>query len=115
MPSKGGSYEKKLPEWILDSSKEFRRGLMESLWKGDGCYWKKKGYNGYTFELQTVSKSLGHQIFNLLIAEGFNPTLRSQNRQSVVWIIRINNHQDFGKFIDIEQVNLPHCNGKGRV
>lgn len=95
------SHEKKLPEWILDSPKEFRRGLMEGMWKGDGCAWKSHG-KGNVFELQTVSKTLAHQLFLLLIAEGFIPTLKSMQRTSMVWKIRLNGNQNFSSLVDMK-------------
>ena len=101
------SHEKKLPEWILDSPKEFRRGLMEGLWKGDGCLWISRK-SSKVFELQTVGSSLAHQTFNLLIAEGFRPTLSSTKRQSVVWKVKVTGNQNFGKFCNIKE-ELVQC------
>jgi len=94
-----GAHNKKLPEWIMDSPKEFRKGLIEGVWKGDGCLWKRKEYNGLVFELQIVARSMAHQIFDLLLAEGFRPTLSSTQRLSEVWKVRINGGQNFGNYV----------------
>ena len=95
-----GAHNKKLPEWILDSSKEFRLGLLEGVWKGDGSSWKSHE-KGNVFELQTVSEQLSHGMFNLLIAEGFRPTLSSSQRQSKVWKVRLNGNQGFSGLINM--------------
>jgi len=107
-------YNKKLPEWILDSPKEFRKGLLEGVWKGDGCYWKGKSNYG-TFELQMVSKQLINQLHNLIIAEGFMPSLSVRKnikdciiqdikyKSRDVWSICIRGKQDFGKFIGVKE------------
>src|SRR3990167_7602402 len=97
-----GAHNKQLPEWIMDSPKEFRKGLTEGLWKGDGCLWISRK-SSKVFELQTVSKSLAHQTFNLLIAEGFRPTISSTQRLSLVWKVKITGNQDFGSFCRIEE------------
>ena len=108
------SYNKKLPKWMLDTPKEFRKGLIEGVWKGDGCYWKGKAKYG-TFELQMVSRTLINQLHNLLITEGFVPTLSvSKNikdciiggikyKSRDVWYLIINGYQGFGKYINIKE------------
>lgn len=99
------SHNKKLPSWILDAPLEFRGAVIEGIWRGDGsqnidCPGRK------TDELQTVSEQLAYQVFNLLVAEGFRPTLAKQQRQSVVWRIRINGNQGFRRFLCMEDPDV---------
>ena len=96
-----GAHNKKIPHFVFASNKEFVDGLIEGLWKGDGCYWERKTYNGHVFELQTVSKQMAWSMFKLLSCIGFKPTIASQSRQSIVWKIRLNGQPDFGKYMGI--------------
>jgi len=121
------SYNKHFPEWYLDTPKDFRRGLLEGLWKGDGCFWRIKNKQYGVFELQTVSEQLGTQTFNLIIAEGFIPTLLNiKNKKDCkisgswykcrdVWSVRLNGDQTFEKFINFKKINNKRKKHKSRV
>lgn len=95
------SHKKKFPVWVKDTSNIFQRSLLRGLWQGDGHYEVDKRCNSNVFELQTVSKQMAWDCFNLLIQHNFKPTIASQQRQSLVWRIRMNGNQGFGEIYGV--------------
>lgn len=59
---------KYIPSELMNSSEEFRRGLLEGLWYGDGTH---KGKSKYT----TVSESLAEGVYTLLLSLGLPASL----------------------------------------
>lgn len=71
------AHTKYIPDLLLNSSQEFRDGLLQGLWYGDGSH---KGKTKYT----TVSERLAQNVFTLLISLGLPAGLsraeRTENR-----------------------------------
>ena len=68
---------KYLPAELLNTNEEFRRGILEGLWYGDGSH---KGKSKYS----TVSESLAESVYTLLLSLGlpasFGATKRVEKR-----------------------------------
>lgn len=57
------AYSKYIPSELLNTNEEFRRGLLQGLWYGDGTH---KGKSKYT----TVSQNLAEGVYTLLLSLG---------------------------------------------
>lgn len=64
---------KYIPEILLSKSEDFRLGLLNGLWEGDGSH---KGKSTYT----TVSKRLAYGILELLVSLGLPAGLSGEKR-----------------------------------
>lgn len=64
---------KYIPSELLNGSEEFRRGLLEGLWYGDGTH---KGKSKYT----TVSEGLSEGVYTLLLSLGLPASLGAAKR-----------------------------------
>jgi DNA polymerase III alpha subunit/intein/homing endonuclease len=71
------AHTKYIPTELLNSSEEFRTGLLEGLWHGDGTH---KGKTHYS----TVSERLAQNVLSLLVSlglpAGLRKTLRTETR-----------------------------------
>ena len=104
------SHKKKIPSWVLNAPNGFRRGIVEGWCRGDGCLSKNNG--SISYQTTTVSQSLAYQMFNLIVAEGFMPSLNSIQRMSMVYRVDVNGQNDFCDYIGID---APQVNRKGRI
>lgn len=68
------AHSKYIPLELLNSSEEFRTGLLEGLWYGDGSH---KGHTTYT----TVSKNLAQGVFTLLVSLGLQAGIKKDIRK----------------------------------
>lgn len=64
---------KYIPAELMNSSEEFRRGLLEGLWYGDGTH---KGKSSYS----TTSKELAQNVHMLLVSLGINSGINEHVR-----------------------------------
>lgn len=68
---------KYIPAILMNSNEEFRRGLLEGLWYGDGCFSGKTVYS-------TVSRRLAYGVHGLLgtlgIHSGITENIRRESR-----------------------------------
>jgi DNA polymerase III alpha subunit/intein/homing endonuclease len=64
---------KYIPDALLNSPEEFRKGLLEGLWYGDGTHKGKSSYG-------TASKRLAEDVYLLLLSLGMPASLKSHER-----------------------------------
>ena len=67
------SYEKNLPDWVLQSSEDFVKGLIDGYISGDGCVCAKSG----SISASSVSKKLIIKMMALLGRYGIFSTMYS--------------------------------------
>lgn len=71
----GTKAEKRIPSWVFSTPKDFIVGLLQGIFQGDGhcaVYSPTK----HVLELQWRAHAAAVQVFNLLLALGYHPSLR---------------------------------------
>lgn len=64
---------KYLPDILLETPEDFRRGLRDGLWATDGCFISKTSYS-------TTSARLARNVFNLLLSLGHPAGIKQDTR-----------------------------------
>lgn len=92
------SHTKIIPNRIMKAENEKLKYLIKGLWEGDG-YIEERDGKSTKYELQTVSKTLAYQIWQILIKLGYIASLHKSERQSTVYRIGVSGQQEFGKIL----------------
>lgn len=66
------AHSKYIPRALLETSDEFRRGLLDGLWYSNGC-------NGVHSTYTTVSMRLAHGVHTLLLSLGLPSSIKEYN------------------------------------
>jgi len=98
------SHTKRIPAKLMKANNSKLKYLVRGLWEGDGHIEERKD-RSTRYELQTVSRTLAYQLWQILIKLGYIPSLHVGHRQSDVYRISISGHQGFGKILGYRETH----------
>jgi len=76
----GHSHEKKIPNFIFQTSDECVAGLLQGYYYGDGSFYEQKEKTDYSVRLYTSSKELSEGLNLLLLRLGILTKIRVDNK-----------------------------------
>ena len=105
--------DKDIPDFLLNTPKGFRAGIIEGYWLGDG-HIRRHGSKTYMAVAETASKSLAYKVHYLLKTLEIDSSVRSIKRTSTNklykrphYIIRIHGGKSLSNFISIFDLEKP--------